>query len=395
MRNLQDATAAHPVSGNAAPARARRKAPDKPGSTDKFGLYDERMFQSLLSAERKRTERTDRPFVLSLIDVGRIWNQAGDDEFAGGAEMMDSLAESLHNHSRDIDTKGWYYQDRLIGVIYPETDRESLSLLEGKLRDALVDTLGDHFHTHVGVTWYCFPGRLGSWDKYANREAVAFYTEKLTHPAHKEERRLRRAIDIAGSVFGIVLFSPLFIVVPLLIKLTSKGPVFYRQQRIGEGGRRFTFLKFRSMRVDSKENMHKQFVQDFIRGQTAGEGAERERVYKITDDPRVTGVGRFLRRTSLDELPQFINVLRGDMSLVGPRPAIPYEVDEYQLWHRRRLFEGKPGITGQWQVEGRSSASFDEMVRMDLQYLERGNLWSYMKLIVKTPLALFSMRGAY
>jgi lipopolysaccharide/colanic/teichoic acid biosynthesis glycosyltransferase len=133
-------------------------------------------------------------------------------------------------------------------------------------------------------------------------------------------------------------------------------------------------------------------VRDYIRGGGDGDG---RRIYKITDDPRVTAVGRLLRRTSLDELPQFFNVLRGEMSLVGPRPAIPYEIADYELWHRRRLYEGKPGITGRWQVEGRSSASFDEMVRMDLRYLERGNLWSYLKLIVKTPLALVSMRGAY
>ncbi|MBD3315001.1 MAG: sugar transferase [Chitinivibrionales bacterium] len=395
MRNTKSGNLASQLSTLTASDKKRSKSSESTKTVDKYGLYDENTFKSLLSAERKRTERTSRSFVLSLVDVRGLWDEFGKDGIGRSAEMMDTLVEALHRRSRDIDIKGWYRQDKLIGIIYPETDKGIQPVLEGKLKDALVETIGDHFHSHVGVTWYGFPNEPGSWDGHASKEAPAFYPEAAGGAGTSLRAVLTRVLDIVGSLTGIIAFFPLFVVIPLLIKLTSKGPVFFRQQRVGAGGKRFTLMKFRSMRISAKENMHKEFVKNFIRGESSEEAQEKKGVYKITDDPRVTLIGKLLRKTSLDELPQFFNVLRGDMSLVGPRPAIPYEVDEYRLWHRRRLFEGKPGITGRWQVEGRSSASFDEMVRMDLQYLERGNLWSYIKFIIKTPLALLTMRGAY
>ncbi len=200
----------------------------------------------------------------------------------------------------------------------------------------------------------------------------------------------KRTLDLAGALLGVLLFLPVFILVPILIKLDSSGPVFFRQERVGRNGRRFLLYKFRSMHVAIDDSIHRQYVKSLIKKQIQEQG---DGVYKITDDPRVTRVGRFLRKTSLDELPQFFNVLLGDMSLVGPRPAIPYETAEYEVWHRRRLLEVKPGITGIWQVEGRSRTTFDGMVRMDLRYGRRWNLLMDLKLILRTPLAL--IRGAY
>jgi lipopolysaccharide/colanic/teichoic acid biosynthesis glycosyltransferase len=182
----------------------------------------------------------------------------------------------------------------------------------------------------------------------------------------------------------------------MAIKLTSKGPVFFRQQRLGQYGRGFTFLKFRSMHPDSDPSIHREYVKRFI-GNGAAEkpAAEPAATYKLTVDPRVTPIGRFLRRTSLDELPQFLNVLWGDMSLVGPRPPVPYEVECYSAWHRTRLLAAKPGITGLWQVAGRSRVKFDDMVRMDLRYATSWSLWLDLKILLQTPLAVFTANGAH
>ena len=208
--------------------------------------------------------------------------------------------------------------------------------------------------------------------------------------------RIKRAIDILGSSLALLLLSPLFLVIGVVIKLTSEGPIFFKQQRMGRHGVRFTFLKFRSMYFQNDSKVHRDYVRRLIsakesQGEAGGSGA----VYKIKDDPRVTRVGKFLRRTSLDELPQFFNVLRGDMSLVGPRPPIPYEVMAYDIWHRRRFLELKPGITGLWQVEGRSRVKFDEMVRMDIKYARTWSPWLDIKILFRTPRAVLRGDGAY
>jgi lipopolysaccharide/colanic/teichoic acid biosynthesis glycosyltransferase len=198
-----------------------------------------------------------------------------------------------------------------------------------------------------------------------------------------------------GSIAALILFAPLFGLIALAVKLSSEGPVFFRQERVGEHGRPFTFLKFRSMRVNNDVGVHKQWFKDYLSGRTTQRITNGTTVIKLTNDPRITRVGRFLRRTSLDELPQFCNVLRGEMSLVGPRPPIPYEVDSYQSWHRGRVLEAKPGITGLWQVTGRGRVSFDEMVRLDLQYARTWSLWLDIKILLKTPRAVLFGEGAY
>lgn len=193
-----------------------------------------------------------------------------------------------------------------------------------------------------------------------------------------------------------LLCLPFCVLIALVVKATSKGPVLFRQQRVGQYGKQFTFLKFRSMYVDNDHSVHKQFVTQMITRELDGARSEKNQgVYKLTSDKRITRVGRFLRRTSLDELPQFINVLRGDMSLVGPRPPIPYELAAYQTWHRRRLLEVKPGITGLWQVTGRSTVDFDEMVRLDLRYATSWTPWLDLRILLRTPLAVIKGSGAY
>jgi lipopolysaccharide/colanic/teichoic acid biosynthesis glycosyltransferase len=187
------------------------------------------------------------------------------------------------------------------------------------------------------------------------------------------------------------------VVIALAIKLTSKGPVFFRQKRVGQYGEQFVFLKFRSMHINNDATAHKAFVRQLIVGGAAGSSSNGngQTVYKLTNDPRITPVGALLRKTSLDELPQLWNVLRGEMSLVGPRPAIAYEVEAYDIWHRRRLLEAKPGITGLWQVNGRSRIKFDDMVRLDLRYAKTWSPWMDLKILMRTPVAVVFGGGAY
>jgi lipopolysaccharide/colanic/teichoic acid biosynthesis glycosyltransferase len=207
---------------------------------------------------------------------------------------------------------------------------------------------------------------------------------------------VKRLFDIAISSLALLLLSPLILLISAAVKLSSKGPVLFRQERVGLHGIPFTFLKFRSMFDDNDSRMHEIYVAKFIAGRAdfadAGNG---QPVYKIMDDPRVTPLGRWLRRTSLDELPQFYNVLEGHMSLVGPRPALPYEVEQYRPWHRRRILQAKPGLTGLWQISGRSRTTFDEMVRLDLRYLREASLALDLKILLKTPLAVLTGNGAH
>jgi lipopolysaccharide/colanic/teichoic acid biosynthesis glycosyltransferase len=179
-----------------------------------------------------------------------------------------------------------------------------------------------------------------------------------------------------------------------LVKLSSRGPVIFRQARIGQMTRPFTMFKFRTMYTGADPQLHREFVQSFIKANGTDPQPGKEGFFKLTNDPRITSVGRILRSTSLDELPQLWNVLRGDMSLVGPRPPLPYELNDYELWHRRRVLEARPGLTGLWQVTGRSRTTFDEMVRLDLQYARRRSLWTDIKILFGTPRAVISGKGA-
>ena len=199
-----------------------------------------------------------------------------------------------------------------------------------------------------------------------------------------------------GSFFALVLFSPIMLAIAAAIKLTSPGPIIFKQERFGLLGKKFEFLKFRSMYINNDPNIHRKYVEKLIKKEIKNDGnGEGVDVYKIKDDPRITTVGKFLRKTSLDELPQFINVLKGEMSLVGPRPPIPYEVEKYDIWHKRRVFAIEPGITGLWQVKGRSRTTFDDMVRLDLKYIRNWSLWLDLKILIRTPWVVLSGKGAY
>jgi len=212
-------------------------------------------------------------------------------------------------------------------------------------------------------------------------------------PLSSASRLLKRASDFFIALLTLILLSPLWFLIALLIKWDSKGPVFYKQERVGMDGRIFLVYKFRTMRVGADDKAHWEYQRKFIAGRAeANVGDDDHPTYKLQDDPRITRVGRILRRWSLDEVPQFFNVLRGEMSVVGPRPPIPYEVEAYELWHRKRL-DMKPGLTGLWQVSGRNRLPFEEMVRLDLFYIENWSLWLDLKIVLMTTLVLFRGEG--
>ncbi|MDD4856910.1 MAG: sugar transferase [Candidatus Krumholzibacteria bacterium] len=222
------------------------------------------------------------------------------------------------------------------------------------------------------------------------RPAGARYCERM-----RLEKLIKRLIDVSASLLVIVLGFPFFLAVALLIKMTSPGPVFFSQLRIGEHGRVFTLFKFRTMRQGVDDSIHREFTRSFIEGRMPDSGLDEKTpsVYKLTNDPRITSIGNFLRKTSLDELPQFINILKGEMTIVGPRPPLQYELEHYEEWHKLRL-EAKPGLTGLWQVSGRSSVPFDEMVKLDLYYIEHWTLLLDLKIMLRTiPVMLFGSGG--
>ena len=214
-------------------------------------------------------------------------------------------------------------------------------------------------------------------------------------PLSEMQRFVKRLSDIIISAMALLVVAPVWFVIAVMIKLDSRGPVMFRQERVGMDGRIFLCYKFRTMSVDADENVHREAYQKNIGGEIeANSGDDRDPLFgKVKDDPRVTRFGRQLRRSSFDELPQFLNVLKGDMSVVGPRPPIAYEVEEYDIWHRKRL-DMKPGITGLWQVSGRSRLTFEEMVKIDLYYIENWSIWLDLKIILLTLPAIVRGEGA-
>jgi len=208
---------------------------------------------------------------------------------------------------------------------------------------------------------------------------------------------VKRAFDLLVSGTLLLLLFPLFLFIALLIKIFSPGPILFRQVRAGQYGREFTMLKFRTMKLETDDSIHREYATKLITGEKldfSDEVRRKEEVFKMTKDPRVTPVGHILRRTSLDELPQLLNVFAGDMSIVGPRPPIFYELNHYKEWHRKRL-RAKPGLTGLWQVSGRSSVPFDEMVLLDLYYIDHWSLKTDLEILFRTIPVVLSGEGAY
>lgn len=365
----------------------RLVAPESERDRDDFseakGKYLSRpQFLNFLRMEKRRSDRSKAPLSVILFSMGY--------KEGGNGKNLDRFFDYVHRVTRETDIKGLINED-IIGLILPDTDRVGTqtcirkiiqgngyfpySVVSASYPDALFQKLLDDAETQPDL----FP---------LNLDQVIMY--------HGFHLFLKRVLDVIGALVGLFIFSPLFLVISAAIKMTSPGPIFFKQIRLGKGGKKFNFLKFRSMHANNNDQIHRDYVANLIKGNLdkINQGDANKPVFKLVKDQRVTKVGKIIRKLSLDEIPQFWNVLRGEMSLVGPRPPIPYEIEKYEPWHLRRVLEMKPGITGLWQVEGRNTTTFNEMVRLDLRYVRDWSIWLDIKILCKTVVEMFKPSGA-
>jgi lipopolysaccharide/colanic/teichoic acid biosynthesis glycosyltransferase len=360
-------------------------------STPAQTIFDVASFTRILSLERKRTDRSQRSFLLLLLELslrlreGQRWRR----------RLIKNVIQSLQSCARQTDVIGWYKHNAVIGVVFTELRHAELSrgkILE-RVNAALRARLTPEQLEAVTLSIYVYPQQDVEWSDTSIHAKL--YPDRTQRTLVSLAKRI---VDVLGSVGLLVLLSPVLVGIGVAIKLTSKGPLLFQQTRIGQFSQPFMLLKFRSMYTDADPRVHEKYVQAFILKTKNGSGApdalKQDGLFKLSQDPRITPIGHFIRRTSLDELPQLLNVLVGTMSLVGPRPPIPYEVKYYDFWHRRRVLEAKPGITGLWQVQGRSRTTFEDMVRLDLQYIDQWSLWTDFKLLLQTPWTVIKCEGA-
>lgn len=395
-------------------------------------IYDSPQFLRRLVEEKRRSERAGQRLCMYLIDLVSLYQlyqrengsmQSTYDEFFG------LITDVMAACTRQSDIKGWYNKDTL-GIIMPDTEKSEAEFVKKSLAVQIKKEVNGAMpanEIYHAFEICSYPSETVNHKEKAERRvrvpmqmacsilsyeqlspgfltgdactlSLPFYTDLFEQiDAQKWQFKLKRLLDIVCASLGLLLAFPIMLLIAIGIKVTSEGPALFRQQRLGFLGKKFTFLKFRTMYVNSDAEIHKKYTASLINGnnEATNRGSKDKPLYKIDNDPRVTSLGRFLRKTSLDELPQLFNVLKGDMSLVGPRPCIPYEVEHYQAWHLRRVLEVKPGITGLWQVSGRSCTTFDTMVRLDLEYAATWNLWFDVKILFKTIGAVLSTRGGY
>jgi lipopolysaccharide/colanic/teichoic acid biosynthesis glycosyltransferase len=356
-------------------------------------VLNDEAFRRMIAIERKRTERTDEPFLMMLLEcVDR--QKPGQFKSA-----IDCVLTALLSATRETDVIGWYRQREAIGVLFTGLGSDCKNNCPGTILTRVSSVLHDELtfeqFSQISISLHFFPDPWNHDDSGRPGNPTLYPDLHEVEKGKRGAQILKRAIDILGSVLLLILSFPLLLLIAIAVKFTSKGPILFRQQRVGQYGRPFTFLKFRSMRDRNDHSAHRQYVTQLIAGKAEriAHNQSNEGVFKLANDSRITPLGRWLRKTSLDELPQFLNVLTGQMSLVGPRPPIPYEVAAYRTWHRRRVLQVKPGITGLWQVMGRSRVTFDEMVRLDLQYAHCWSLGLDFKILMRTPAAV--IKGAY
>jgi lipopolysaccharide/colanic/teichoic acid biosynthesis glycosyltransferase len=363
--------------GLALPSPARRQP--RIGADDVLPRAD---FLRHLEREKRRVDRSKASLSVVVFSLdGARADPAGD---------TDRLLAELWQRKRETDVIGYLSDDR-VAVLLPDTNAKGATVLTQKV---IAQCRG----LAVATVAATYPDRVFDDLKAEHRDAHdvnPLFPEGLAG-TRAGSYPLKRAVDVVGALAALLLLSPLLLAIAFAVAATSRGPIIFKQVRLGKRGVPFTFYKFRSMRCGADDRVHREYVAKLINGnlEEINQGAAAKPLYKMQDDPRITRIGKLLRKTSLDELPQLFNVLKGDMSLVGPRPPLPYEAEKYQPWHLRRVLEIKPGITGLWQVNGRSRTSFDEMVRLDLRYVRTCSLGLDLKILVGTVRAVLEGEGA-
>ena len=339
-------------------------------------------FLDQMRKEKRRVERSRAPLSIAIFYCQGSPEQDGD--------HVKTFLNSLKKRTRETDIKGWL-QPGVIGLILPDTNESGLK----RCIELITEGNG---HCLQRVIQRTYPDLLIEELLDQSKARPNLFPFDLDYSTGPQMFRhfLKRSLDIVGSLFGLIVFSPLMLLAALAVKISSPGPVIFKQERLGRQGQRFDFYKFRSMYHNNNDGVHREYVTNLIMGnhEAINQGDQGQPVYKMINDNRVTAVGKIIRSLSIDELPQLVNVLKGEMSLVGPRPPIPYEVEKYLPWHLRRILEINPGITGLWQVEGRSRTSFDDMVRLDLRYVKDWTFWLDIKILLKTIKTVIQKAGA-
>ena len=355
-------------------------------------VISEDSFKATVIRERKRMGRSDLAIILLMIGLenGKV---------PESSIVWDDISDALLAVKSDIDILGWFEQHAVMGLIVPDIAPSTLATmceqLEMRIRKELTDRFDDNLTSRLSIRLRVYP------EPACVGEEESLVVDQFLYPdLHGQQAGgvrydvIKRGLDIVGSLTLLAALSPVLILIAGLVKLTSRGPVLFRQVRIGQMMRPFNICKFRTMYTGTDHGIHHNYVTWFITSSDKTQASGKDKVFKLTNDPRITPIGHWLRKTSLDELPQLWNVLCGEMSLVGPRPPLWYELRQYQPWHRHRVLEAKPGISGLWQVSGRSRTTFDEMVRLDLRYARTRSLWIDIKILLATPAAVISGKGA-
>lgn len=349
-------------------------------------VINKELFTHALVRARQFSNRSERAVALLIVTLE-------ESSTADATVTWQAIIDELIAAKREMDVLGWFEPNVAIGVIVSDILDlgPAHDLVERARRDLSLRLNGEAARR---ISWRLY---VHPWSEAGRSEGLQQISAVWSETGSGDKRSSRyatvkRLLDVVISSVLLFVLSPLFLLVAALVKCKSPGPVLFKQERLGLAMKPFVMLKFRTMHVNADHSVHRQFVSSFINSDPrhVAEG----NVFKIVSDPRITRLGRVLRKTSLDELPQLWNVFRGDMSLVGPRPPLRYEVEQYKRWHRRRIMEAKPGMTGLWQVTGRSRTTFDEMVRLDLRYARTCSLRTDLWILLATPRAVFGGQGA-
>ena len=327
---------------------------------NKWGIYSTTEFSYLLKKERIRADRANSLFSVVLFHFSTSENP----------NTIKTLISKFQHSVREIDYIGWHDQ-KTIGIILPQTSSFGAKQFLSHVKEYVVK-----FNYTEEIISYPVNNSLGG--KSSSVESDNDKTKDLLINDFSMPIPLwKKILDKVGSIGGLLFFSPLFILLAIYIRIVSPGPVFYCQTRIGYKGREFKFWKFRTMHVNTKTDSHKKYLKTLINSNTPMAKLDER------NDPRIIPGGRILRKACLDEIPQIFNILKGDMSLVGPRPCIPYEAEEYLRWHKYR-FDINPGLTGLWQVSGKNKLTFKQMIRLDIKYSQNMSFLLDIRIILAT-----------
>jgi lipopolysaccharide/colanic/teichoic acid biosynthesis glycosyltransferase len=350
--------------------------------TDGGNYLDNANFIKQLNYEQRRVQRSEGKLSILIL----THNLAGQKK-----SSIRALIKKVRAKIRETDILGYIDQNTL-GVLLPYTGEEGA-------KESLKKIMVAFQETPLLITSATYPDHI--FESLAKNGCVSpeAFGHLLDDSIDDSEFKfqVKRTIDVIGSIALMLALSPVMIVTAILIKFSSPGPVIFKQTRLGMKGVPIEFYKFRSMHTDTNDQIHRDFITELIKGNhtMVNYGNAEKPIYKIKSDPRITKVGKVIRKTSIDELPQLFNVLKGEMSLVGPRPPLAYEAEKYQPWHLRRILDMKPGITGLWQVEGRSKTGFDDAVRLDIKYIQTWSLSLDLKILLKTVKEVLNSTGAY